>query len=304
MIKRTLYFGNPYQLRCEQGQLVISDFAGEEISRCPLEDLGYLVLDHRGIQLSIHSWQECVKYSIQVIICDEKHLPAGIFQAFHDHHTPNQRVRAQVEATESLQNRLWKQLIVQKINNQAQVLQHLGKHPDPLHRWAREVTSGDKSNREGLASRYYWSKLFAEGDNEFNRRRFGEPPNHWLNYVYAIVRGAVARSLVGHGLLPVLGINHRNKYNAYCLADDMMEPYRPFADLLVYHLWTEHDYDAPEHLDKEVKATLLRILDHDCVISDKTHPLQIATDRSSSSLAQCFLGERKELLLPEFPSYD
>ncbi|HFA47476.1 MAG TPA: type II CRISPR-associated endonuclease Cas1 [Bacteroidetes bacterium] len=297
MIKRTLLFSNPYYLSTRNEQLVISNRDKKSETSQPIEDLGYLVLDHPQITVSYTAMQKLAANNVAVIYCNEKHLPASMLLSLDAHYTQNERFRIQLEASEPLKKQLWKQTVEAKIGNQAKVLQKFGGGEQPLLRFAREVKSGDPTNREGQAARHYWKKVFAPLIGPFKRERFGPPPNNLLNYGYALLRAATARALAGTGLLCTLGIHHHNRYNAFALADDIMEPYRPFVDELVMRMLTN---GLPnEDLSTEDKASLLRIFAIDTKMPGQFSPLMIALNKTASSLVQCFEGTKRKIIYPE-----
>jgi CRISPR-associated protein Cas1 len=210
----------------------------------------------------------------------------------------SERFKAQIDATTPLKKQLWQQTIQAKIENQAYVLKTLtGSVVKNMEVWAADVKSGDPDNYEARAAVYYWNNFFPMIEN-FTRSRDGIPPNNLLNYGYAILRAIIARALVSSGLLPTLGIHHRNKYNAYCLADDIMEPYRPFVDKLVYEIIISgHDISD---LTKEIKTKMLSIPVMDVKINGQNSPLMIAASITSASLAQCFAGDIRKIKYPSF----
>ena len=163
--------------------------------------------------------------------------------------------------------------------------------------WANDVRSGDATNLEARAAAYYWKCLFPNIP-DFTRMRNGVSPNNLLNYGYAIVRAIIARALVAAGLLPTLGIHHHNRYNAYCLADDIMEPYRPYVDELVYHIVEQYGADNLS-LTNEIKTALLSIPTIDVVISGKRSPLMVGVTQTTASLYRCFSGEQRIIAYPE-----
>src|SRR5690606_23665243 len=229
MIKRTLMFSNPAYLSHRNSQLVISFPEKDKEERTvPIEDIGVLLLENQQITISHGCIAALLQNNVAVISCDASHMPTGLILPLDGGHTQAERFRYQIEASLPLKKQLWQQTIQQKIYNQARVLDILGYDVDNMYRWSKAVRSGDPDNFEGRAAAYYWQTIFSKY-MAFNRHRAGEPPNNLLNYGYAILRAVVARALVSSGLLPTLGIFHRNKYNAYCLADDIMEPYRPFV---------------------------------------------------------------------------
>ena len=195
-----------------------------------------------------------------------------------------------------MRKQLWQHTIRQKILNQAALLKKQGRKTENMKYWAEQVKSGDTENHEGRAAAYYWGELFDSALN-FRRDPDGSAPNSLLNYGYAILRATVARSLVGSGLLPTFGIHHHNRYNAYCLADDIMEPYRPYIDQLVLELMKNSE--CLDELTKEHKAKLLQIPVLDVMINNHRSPLMIATQQSAASLAKCFIGELRKIEYPE-----
>lgn len=298
MIKRTLYFGNPASLRLKDRQLNVETIVeGEpQIKTVPVEDIGVMVIDNPQITLSSGLLQALQENNVAVITCDYRHMPQSLLLPIEGHSTQQERYEAQLEASEPLKKQLWAQTVSQKIKNQAATLSGLSLSSDyliPLH---RNVKSGDSDNCEATAAVYYWQTIFRH-INGFVRHREGPPPNNFLNYGYSILRGTMARSIVGAGLLPTLGIFHRNRYNAYCLADDLMEPYRPYVDEVVYRMIEE--FGPVEELQKEHKAVLLKIPAMDVVIDGEKSPLMVATQRTAVSLVKCYEGTQRKLLYPE-----
>jgi CRISPR-associated protein Cas1 len=210
----------------------------------------------------------------------------------------SERFRAQIEATEPLKKQLWQQTVKAKISNQAAVLKKWHSKYHLLINLAKSVKSGDADNNEAVAAVYYWQNLFPSGWN-FYRKRDGLPPNNLLNYGYSIVRAGMARAIVGAGLLPTLGIFHRNRYNAYCLADDPMEPYRPYVDLIVRGIIDKTS--VVDNLTQELKVELLKIPMVDVLLDGEKSPLMLAMKRTAVSAAKCYAGEQRKLLLPEIP---
>jgi CRISPR-associated protein Cas1 len=197
---------------------------------------------------------------------------------------------------------MWQQTINMKIKNQAAMLDAIGVETKNMAYWADSVKSGDPNNYEARAAVYYWANIFPDIDH-FKRDRYGDTPNSLLNYGYAILRGIVARSLVGSGLLTALGIHHRNKYNPYCLADDIMEPYRPYVDLIVCEIMAEGTEN--EGLSKENKIQLLSIATMDVMMDEQKSPLMIAVQRTTASVRKCFEGESRKIIYPKLASdYD
>lgn len=296
MIKRTLYFGNPAYLKTSHKQLVISQ-KGEKDKQVPVEDIGVLILDHSQITITQPTLTRLLQNNTAVITCDETHHPIGLLLSLDGHTLQSQKFRAQVDAALPLKKQLWQQTVQAKILNQAALLQDIKAEYKLLLTLAREVRSGDITNNEAQAAVYYWKNLFPDFLG-FYRHREGPPPNNLLNYGYAILRATVARSLVASGLLPTLGIFHRNQYNAYCLADDIMEPYRPYVDKMVCGI-VEMNGKFLEMTTK-MKELLLSIPAMDVQIEGQKSPLMVAVQRTTASLAKCFEGSTRKLQYPSF----
>lgn len=307
MIKKTLYFGNPAYLSLRNGQLVIrlpevekaelpEIVKQETVRTIPIEDIGVVVLDNKQITITQGALAELVANSAAVITCDSKCMPTGMLLPLSGNTLYQERFRNQIEAAIPLRKQLWQQTVKAKIENQAYCLQkNTSKSFVPLHVLARKVRSDDADNHEAQAAAYYWKNLFSDG---FTRDKDGIPPNNLLNYGYAILRAVIARALVGSGLLPVYGIHHHNRYNAYCLADDIMEPYRPFVDDLV--LSTMKKMEISDDLTVDLKREMLSIPVLDVIIGGKRSPLMIAAGLTTASLAKCYNGEAREISYPSF----
>lgn len=304
MIKRTLYFGNPTYLSLKDGQLVIklpevekSDmltetFKVESTRTIPVEDIAVIVLDHRQITITQGALEALLENNSAVITCDCSRMPVGLMLPLCGNTTQNERFREQLDASLPLKKQLWQQTVQAKIANQAAVLKECrGEEVRNMLRWVSEVRSGDADNLEARAAAYYWANLFTD----FKRYREGEPPNNLLNYGYAILRAIVARGLVGSGLLPTLGIHHHNRYNAYCLADDIMEPYRPYVDKLVIAMFDS----GISELNKDAKAQLLGLPVTEVIMDGQRSPLMIAVGQTTASLYKCFSGESRKISYPE-----
>lgn len=295
VIKRTLHFSNPARLSISHQQLVVE--TAERKVTVPVEDIGLVFLEHPQISITQPVLQKLLEQNAAVITCDDKHMPAGMMLNLEGHSEHAARARAQLECSEPLRKQLWMQTIRMKLHNQAAVLKYVEQPHKQLITLSKEVLSGDSNNLEGQGARYYWKHVFSGDFILFERDRYGEPPNNLLNYGYAILRATVARALVGAGLLPVRGIHHRNQYNAYALADDVMEPFRPYVDKLVYDIVQEED-DLDE-LHKGLKARLLAIPAMDVWIDKQKSPLMVALVRTAASLAHCFEGKSKKMLYPD-----
>lgn len=295
MIKRTLYFGNPCQLRKKKEQL---EFTGndDEVKTIPIEDIGIVVLDNQQIMLSNALLMALMENNAAVLTTNWQHLPEGLLLPMAEHHAFTEKVKYQFEASEPLRKNLWQQTVKAKIINQANLLKVMGVHVGNMQHWAANVKSGDSDNFESRAAAYYWKNLFV--DNElFKRGRYEAPPNNLLNYGYAILRGVIARNLVASGMMVFYGIHHKNKYNPYCLADDIMEPYRPFVDKVVLDILVNED--NIETLTPAIKKQLLVIPVIDILIDGQKSPLMVGSQRTTASLMQCFEGITRKLVYPE-----
>lgn len=309
MIKKTLYFGNPAYLSLKNGQLVIKlpeiinntslpqGFKKQAEVIKPIEDIGVVVLDNKHITITSGVLEALLGNNCAIITCDSRSMPVGLMLPLYGNTTQNERFRQQLDASVPLLKQLWQQTIKMKIENQAAVLKICtGEDSKCMKVWAADVKSGDPDNLEARAAAYYWKNLF--DIKGFTREREGIPPNNLLNYGYAILRAVVARGLVTSGLLPTLGIHHHNRYNAYCLADDIMEPYRPYVDELVYNIVrSRQDY---VELTKDLKAKLLSVPVLDVTIAGKRSPLMVAVGQTTASLYKCFDGEIRKIIYPSF----
>lgn len=293
MIKRTVYIGNAAYLKLKQQQLVIEQPDTKTIKgTVPIEDIALLMLDHYQITLSNQLLIKLQGNTVAIVSCDTHHLPFGLMLPLYGHTQYSERVKYQIEASEALKKQLWKQTIEYKIKNQ-QALLKLNKKPyEPMDLYWKTIKSGDTTNCEAKAAQHHWKHLF----ENFTRDRYGNAPNNLLNFGYAVLRSIVARALVSSGLLPVVGIFHRNKYNPYCLADDIMEPYRPFVDKMVYNYIST--YGIPETLTKEHKAYLLTIATQDVFIDGVVRPLIVAVTTTTASLYKCYTGEIRHIKYP------
>jgi CRISPR-associated protein Cas1 len=297
MIKRTLYFGNPAYLKTANDQLIIN-FPGddERQEQIPIEDIGLLILDHARITVTQPVMARLLEKNVALVTCDDTHHPAGMFFVLEGNALQSQKHLAQVSASLPLKKQLWQQTVVAKIANQAALLKTQRAGTGFLQNLTLKVKSGDSTNEEAKAAAYYWKRIFPEF-LQFKRDRFGAAPNNLLNYGYAILRAIVARAITGSGLLPTLGIHHRNQYNAFCLADDIMEPYRPFVDRVVCDIIRSNGRFL--EMTPTMKRMLLEIPTIDVHLDGKKSPLMVAVSRTTASLARCFEGEARKILYPE-----
>lgn len=295
MIKRTLVISNPFHLETRHEQLILKSKETNQENKIPIEDIGYLIIENHRVGITIPTLQKLSENNVAVVFCNDKHAPCSMLLNLDGHHIQQERFRAQINASKPLHKQLWQQTIKAKINNQAALLQMQSKKIESLVTFSKNVQSGDSTNREALAAKYYWKHLIETP--KFTRERFGAAPNPQLNYGYTILRAATARALIGVGLLPTLGIHHHNRYNDFCLADDIMEPFRPFVDQIVLNIIK--DYGLNDDLIKEEKQELLQILTVDVNVEEQIKPLMIALNQTASSLRKCFEGESRKLIYPQ-----
>lgn len=293
MIKRTVSIENPAYLSVKNKQLIIKRETAEEIS-VPIEDLGFLILDNAQITITKPALTSLMENNTALIVTDQKHMPSGMLMPLSGNILQGERFRYQINSSLPLKKRLWQQIIKMKIKNQGRLLHSLGLKDIYLKNLIPKVKSDDSGNMESVAAKHFWKHFITVPG--FKRERFGDPPNNLLNYGYAILRAIIARSLVGSGLLPTIGIHHKNRYNAYPLADDIMEPYRPFVDDIVLQLSSVSN--SENELTPEVKRELLSIPQRGVIMDGEKSPLLIAASKTSSSLYKCFSGERKSIVYP------
>lgn len=286
-------FRNPADLSLRNGQMVIYlREEDREVTR-PIEDIGVVVVENQMVKASIPLLNALTENNVAVILCDGHSMPCSMLTTLEGNTTLQETYRYQIESTLPQKKRAWQQIVEGKIRNQSQLLSKLGKDGDMLKPYYSNVKSGDSDNKEGAAARLYWSQMFYPG---FKRERYGDVPNALLNYGYTILRAATARALLGSGLYPAFGIFHRNRYNAFPLADDVMEPYRPFVDEIVARIYVEDQHSL---LTTEVKQDLQRVLFADVVIGKQTRPLEVALSLTTASLARFFKGDSAELVMPK-----
>lgn len=293
MLKRALFFSTPYDLNLKDNQMIIrkkDDISGLR-KNVPVEDIGFVILEDCRTSITLPLLNFLSDNNVAVIFCGGNRMPNAMLMNLDSNTTQGETYRAQADAGEPLKKGLWKQIIELKIRNQANLLYKLGLGGDKLKPYYRNVKSGDTDNREGAAAKIYWTALFGR---DFVRSREGPMPNDMLNYGYTILRAAVARSLMGSGLFPAFGIFHRNRYNSFPLADDVMEPYRPYVDEVVFSIYAE----GGGALTKCVKERLLKILFADTRFGKITKPLDVGLSVTTASLARCFLGMQKKITYP------
>ena len=291
MLKKTILLENKASLTSKNLQLIIKSEVRE--SSIPIEDIGFLVIDNPEIYLSIPAMNLLIENNTSVIICNSSHLPNGMFLNLNSHHIQQEIFKNQINASVPLKKQLWQQTIIEKITNQGTLLVKITGSKNSFEFLASKVLSGDSSNMEGVAASQYWKSFF---EQKFKRERFGDYPNNFLNYGYAILRAATARALSGSGMLNTLGIHHKSKYNAFALADDIMEPFRPIVDEKVFELMQNYD---EQELNTVLKSELLQILTRTVYFEEEKSPLMVALQKTASSLQQCYIGDRKKIKYPK-----
>lgn len=311
MIKKTIYLSNPAYLSTSKEQLVIElpeitkanmhpAVQRQGVITRPIEDIGLVMLDHPRITITQQAIHKLLQNTCAIITCDNSHLPFGLCLPIYGNTLQTERHRHQLEATEPLKKNLWQQTVQLKILNQAHVLHKTtGIDTKEMTQWAWDVKSGDSGRMEARAAAFYWKNIFPQFPN-FVRAREEKVPNNLLNYGYAILRAIIARAIVMTGLIPTLGINHRNKYNPYCLADDLMEPYRPYVDALVIKIL--NNTPQCDILTKSLKTDLLTIPVLDVVVKNKRKPLMLAAKDSATTLYHCFSGKARKIAYPVLPN--
>ena len=291
MLKKSILLENKASLTTKNLQLVIKTEVKE--SSIPIEDIGFIVVDHPEIYLSIPLMNLMIENNTSLILCNANHLPNGMFLNLNSHHIQQEIFKNQINASVPLKKQLWQQTVIDKITNQGILLQKITSKNNNFEFLASKVLSGDSSNMEGVAASFYWKVFF---EQKFKRERFGDYPNNFLNYGYAILRAATARALSGSGLLNTLGIHHKSKYNAFALADDIMEPFRPVVDEKVAEIMQNY---TEQELNTQIKAELLQILTRTVYFKDEKSPLMVALQKTASSLQQCYTGDRKKIKYPK-----
>ncbi|HKK11253.1 MAG TPA: type II CRISPR-associated endonuclease Cas1 [Flavobacteriaceae bacterium] len=291
MLKKSILVERKSRITCKNLQLLIKN--NEREASIPIEDVGFVVIDNPEVYLSMTALNLLVENNTSVIICNSFHLPNGMFLNLNGHHIQQEIFKHQLEASLPLKKQLWQQTVVEKIKNQGILLSQITQRRNNFEFLASKVLSGDTSNIEAIAANFYWKSFFEE---DFKRERFGDYPNNFLNYGYAILRAATARALSGSGLLNTLGIHHKSKYNAFTLADDIMEPFRPLVDEAVYTIMQHYD---EQELNTEIKSVLLDILTRTVYFKNEKSPLMVALQKTASSLQQCFAGKRKKIKYPK-----
>lgn len=291
MLKKSILIEKKSKISCKNLQLVIKSELRE--ATIPIEDIGFIVIDNPQVYISITAMNLLIDNNASVIICNTSHLPNGMFLNLNSHHVQQEIFKNQLAASQPLKKQLWQQTIIDKIKNQGRLLKTITKNKNNFEFLASKVLSGDTTNMEAVAANFYWKSFF---EMDFKRERFGDYPNNFLNYGYAVLRAATARALSGSGLLNTVGIHHKSKYNAFALADDIMEPFRPIVDEAVHYIMQHYD---EQELNTEIKSELLQILTRTVYFKTEKSPLMVALQKTTSSLQQCYSGTRKKIKYPK-----
>lgn len=291
MLKKSILIEKKSQVTTKNQQLVIKNDSRE--ATIPIEDIGFIVIDNPEVYISMTAMNLLVDNNCSVIICNKSHLPNGMFLNLNSHHIQQEIFKNQIDASSPLKKQLWQQTVKEKIKNQGLLLEKVTKTKNKFEFLASKVMSGDTTNQEAIAASFYWKSFF---EIDFKRERFGNYPNNFLNFGYAILRASTARALSVSGLLNTLGIHHKSKYNAFALADDIMEPFRPIVDEVVHHIMKHYD---EQELTTEIKSELLQILTRTVYFKNEKSPLMVALQKTASSLQQCYSGKRKKIKYPK-----
>lgn len=294
MLKRTLVFSSPMILSLKNQQLVYAfkDTPDEKLT-VPIEDVGVVLLENQQTNITLPLLNALAESEVQVVICNNKGMPSAMIQSMDSNNLQGETLRNQISCGEVLKKQLWKQVVEAKIKNQASLLNNIGEEGNILKPFYSNVRSGDVDNREGIAARIYFQHLFGDC---FVRNRDEMGINALLNYGYSILRAATCRAIVSSGLLPAIGIHHHNRSNAYPLADDLMEPFRPFVDGVVYDLVTRGQME----LTKEVKGELISVLYADTKYEKIIRPLSVGLSMTTASMVKCLSKELNTISLPAF----
>ena len=295
MLKRTLVFSSPMILSLKNQQLVIAyKDSPDEKRTVPIEDVGMVLLENQQTSITLPLLNALAEGEVQVVLCNNKGMPSAMIQSMNSNNLQGETLRNQIACGEVLKKQLWKQVVEAKIKNQASLLDSVGEDGNVLKPFYSNVRSGDIDNREGIAARIYFQHLFGDG---FVRNRDEQGINALLNYGYSILRAATCRAIVSSGLLPAIGIYHHNRSNAFPLADDLMEPYRPFVDGVVYDL----ALNGKTELNKDIKGELISVLYADTIFEKTKRPLSIGLSMTTASMVKCLSKEINTLSMPVLP---
>lgn len=293
MIKRTLEISSgPARLSVAHRQLVIERGDDPRLT-VPMEDIGVVIVDHPAVTYTHAVFTDLMETGAAIVLCSRDHQPAGVFLPINAHSTQTERHHRQIEASLPFKKRAWAHIVRTKIARQADVICAVAGKDEGLRALSSRVRSGDPENLEAQAAQRYWRILFG---SDFRREREASGLNSALNYGYAILRAAIARAIVGSGLIPSLGLHHHHRSNPFCLADDLIEPYRPLIDLKVCEL--ARSGHILVELDRAAKAVLLSVLNETIRIGDRNTPVGLAIHQTTASLARGYETGQPDLDLP------
>lgn len=289
MAYRNLMIESPANMKLCQKQLII--FTDKEHS-IPLEDISSILIENRQATITMATLSSLAENNVTVFICNEKHLPCAVMIPFAQHSRTSLMLKYQEKLSQPLRKQLWQQIVKSKINNQANCLELLGKNNAEkyLRNLIKNVLSGDSTNVEAIAARYYFQQAFS---NDFIRENDYDVRNHFLNYGYSILRGHIARLIATYGFVPMLGLHHKSELNSYNLADDFFEPFRPIVDLYVAQI------QEPKELSPLYKRELFNLLNMDIYINNQYHSVSYAAELMIQSFSRCCQNKSKELSLPK-----
>jgi len=282
MPKQTIVFINPAELSLDYNRIRIEQEDGVYLR--PIEDVRIIIIDNHSVHITIPLLNKLAENNVSVVFCNERHIPTTMLMDLESNGMQSKYIRGQLSVTEPTKKRIWKQIVERKIENQSLLLEKIGHGSQVLKQYYTNVKTGDTTNREAIAAKIYWKILFGK---DFIRDRIGETPNNLLNYGYALLRSYMSRAIMDAGLLPLIGVFHKNYYDSFPLADDLMEPYRPFVDETVYDLYTR----GKTEIDKSIKQELLQVF-YDSITYDDM-------SLTTHSLAGIYLNERNVVCYPK-----
>ena len=296
MIKRIIDISEQAYIHMKHKQLLI-ERDQKVIAEIPIEDLGAVILQHRAIVLTQAVIIACQENNVILVFCDKQHLPYSVILPISDANSLHTKIlNEQTQVKKATRKRIWKQVVQQKIREQALTLKLLNKNSKPIDRLVKQVKTGDKENHEAQAAQKYWKLLMG---NDFRRDPKSGEINALLNYGYAIVRAIIARAIVGSGLHPALGLHHHNQYNGLCLADDLMEPFRPWVDYSVYQLIKAEE---PLEVNPDTKKILLGLLSENVIWKDQTLPFMVASHYFTAALKRAYQNTKERMVFPHLLS--
>jgi CRISP-associated protein Cas1 len=296
MIRKTVEFATPGTRLSVAHQQLVVERPDMPRATLPIEDLGVVIVDDLRATYTQAVFLDLLAAGATVMVAGRDHLPAGMMLPLDAHHVQTERHLAQVEAGLPVKKRIWQTLVRTKVSQQSAVLRHFTGQDEGLLPLSRRVRSGDPDNLEAQAAQRYWPRLFGK---DFRRDREADGINALLNYGYAVMRAAIARAIVASGLIPSLGVFHSHRANPFCLADDLLEPYRPYVDWRVRLLTNEAGSERPDLNDRAVRATLLSLFNETVLVGERRNPMLLAIQASAASVGRALTGGEETLALPQ-----